>query len=98
MIHAALIVLTGTAERCSLPAMSCPPSLAAGHEHEVDLYGKHSPAPNLYNPTKSLQMTSRVATPSSFRFGSGDRFSQVKPRDNRRLPGFATPGPGSYVV
>lgn len=45
--------------------------------------------------------TSRIPKPSSFRFGSGDRFSQVVPRDHtntRKLPGFCTPGPGSYVV
>lgn len=43
--------------------------------------------------------TSPIPSPQQFRFGSGDRFSQVKPRDNRRkLPGLNTPGPGTYVV
>lgn len=68
-------------------------------EHERSLYGKHSPAPNVYNTTTPLTKTSRVATPSSFKFGSGDRFSQVIPRDRQRTPSaFNNPGPGTYVV
>ncbi|KAF5826304.1 flagellar associated protein [Dunaliella salina] len=69
-------------------------------ELEHALYGKHSPAPNVYNPTKSLYQTSKVPKPATYRFGSSDRFSQIKPNDTRRrgkLPGFSNPGPGSYV-
>mmetsp|Transcript_8955 Transcript_8955/g.19149 ORF Transcript_8955/g.19149 Transcript_8955/m.19149 type:complete len:296 (-) Transcript_8955:2094-2981(-) len=65
------------------------------YEHEKDLYGKHSPAPNIYNP--NLRMSSRVATPSGFRFGTGDRFSEVKSNNGQKLK-VLTPGPGSYVI
>lgn len=67
--------------------------------HNVELCGKHSPAPNQYNPTHSLTMTSKVPAPAKYRFGSEDRFSQVKPREKHKpLPGLAVPGPGTYVV
>mmetsp|Transcript_9911 Transcript_9911/g.24785 ORF Transcript_9911/g.24785 Transcript_9911/m.24785 type:complete len:295 (+) Transcript_9911:1419-2303(+) len=91
--HTAWRTRVGTASRDKITK-----SQFLGPEHEKDLYGKHSPAPNVYNPTASLTKTSRVQTPQSFKFGSGDRFSQVVPRDRKKLPGFSTPGPGSYVV
>ncbi|GAX76066.1 hypothetical protein CEUSTIGMA_g3509.t1 [Chlamydomonas eustigma] len=64
-------------------------------EHEGDLFGKHSPAPNKYNP--SIRPLSRVRTPQSFAFGTGDRFSEIK-SDNGRVLKVWTPGPGTYVV
>jgi len=53
----------------------------------------------LLNNSYNLQ-SSRVPKPASYRFGSGDRFSQIKPHEQskRRLPGFSNPGPGAYVV
>ncbi len=85
---------------------------------EKDLYGKFSPAPNLYNPNirpvsavglgRKIALTeiinclpppqsSRVKTPQSFGFGSGDRFSQLKSGNGQRLKVW-TPGPGTYVT
>lgn len=68
-------------------------------EHNLhDKLGSHSPSPNCYNPRTNT--SSRVKTTSSWRFGSGDRFSEVKPVRPERKYGAtgATPGPGAYVV
>lgn len=67
-------------------------------DHEKLYHSKHSPAPNAYRPDSKYEST--VKKSQTFRFGSEDRFSQVKPRERetRRLPGFSTPGPGSYVI
>ena len=66
-----------------------------GKEHEKDLYGKFSPAPNAYNP--SMAPSSRVPRTKSFAFGSGDRFSEIKSNNAKTLK-VLTPGPGEYVV
>lgn len=63
--------------------------------HEKDSFGLHSPAPGIYNP--NLKTMSKVPAVSSFKFGSGDRFSEVKSDNGRRLK-VLTPGPGTYVV
>eukprot|EP00798_Chlamydomonas_sp_ICE-L_P025054 gene25054-10704_t len=64
-------------------------------EHEKDRYGIHSPAPGVYNP--KLTASSKIAGSSNFKFGSGDRFSQIKSDNGKHLKVW-TPGPGAYVV
>jgi hypothetical protein len=64
-------------------------------EHEVDLKGKHSPAPNTYLPDH--RYSSRVKSSQKSSFGSGDRFSQIKSGNAKTLKVW-TPGPGAYVV
>lgn len=68
------------------------------HAHERSLIGKHSPAPNLYKAESSIgpQWTSKNSNARMTKFGTGDRFSEVKAKDTRSLP--KTPGPGSYGV
>ncbi|GMH40630.1 hypothetical protein BSKO_08534 [Bryopsis sp. KO-2023] len=64
--------------------------------HERALYGLHSPSPNLYNPAKSIgqQVNSRKQSSPNMKFGTSDRFSDVKHPPTKK----GTPGPGSYVV
>lgn len=67
--------------------------------HERVLLGQHSPAPSVYRNTPSVgpQVSSRRPNANNFKFGSSDRFSDVKPVRGGTLP-FNNPGPGSYVV
>mmetsp|Transcript_3929 Transcript_3929/g.6710 ORF Transcript_3929/g.6710 Transcript_3929/m.6710 type:complete len:307 (-) Transcript_3929:520-1440(-) len=77
------------------------------HAHERSMYGRHSPAPNAYTLKSSLgqQTTSKNRSSSSFKFGTGDRFTEVKRtldttgRDSlvKGVPAM-TPGPGSYCI
>eukprot|EP00798_Chlamydomonas_sp_ICE-L_P023968 gene23968-9540_t len=63
--------------------------------HEKDRFGKHSPAPGVYSP--KLTASSKIQGTSSFKFGSGDRFSEIKSNNGNTLK-VLTPGPGAYVV
>lgn len=67
-------------------------------EHERALLGKHAPGPNKYNLVGSigLQSTSKRENAPSCKFGSSDRFSEIKTMPGRTLPG-RTPGPGQYT-
>lgn len=68
------------------------------HAHEREYVGQHSPAPNAYMLKSSLggQTSSKNVTSATFKFGSSDRFSDVKKRSGP-VPAL-TPGPGSYSV
>lgn len=68
------------------------------HAHERSLFGKHSPAPNVYKMQNSIgpQATSQHANARQSKFGTGDRFSELKAKDRRSVG--TTPGPGSYGV
>ncbi|KAG2483294.1 hypothetical protein HYH03_017841 [Edaphochlamys debaryana] len=63
--------------------------------HERENAGKHSPAPNHYSPNST--QSSKHKAGSSWRFGSGDRFSEIKSNNGKDLK-VLTPGPGSYVI
>ncbi|GIL47132.1 hypothetical protein Vafri_4032 [Volvox africanus] len=63
--------------------------------HERESIGAHSPSPAVYSPNNGA--SSKVRQASSWKFGSGDRFSEVKSQNGRNLK-ILTPGPGSYVV
>jgi len=67
------------------------------HSHEREYLGQHSPAPNAYMMKSSigLQYSSRNTTAANFKFGSADRFSEI--RTQGKIPTL-TPGPGSYGV
>ena len=67
------------------------------HAHERELIGQHSPAPNKYQMKSSLGMQLSSTNPSSanFKFGSSDRFSEIKTAG--KVP-MLFPGPGSYGV
>lgn len=72
------------------------------HAHERSLFGQHSPAPNIYTMKSSFggQLSSKNRTSASMRFGSADRFSEVRSareKEAGEMP-FHTPGPGSYCV
>jgi len=77
------------------------------HAHERSLMGQHSPAPNTYTLKSSIgnQLTSKNRTASSFKFGTGDRFTEAKKTLDgngsksltKGIPAY-TPGPGSYCV
>jgi len=77
-------------------------------QHEKEWQGQHSPGPN-YDPVSSIgqQRLSKKKNSSGFKFGSGDRFSEIKPVEIKRgetgksLGGtslFPLPGPGEYTV
>ena len=78
--------------------------------HEKDRFGMFSPGPNVYGQVSSLgpQANSRKVNPRLTRFGSSDRFSDVKPIRPRPTPSDnlgatgtalkALPGPGEYTV
>jgi hypothetical protein len=67
-------------------------------DHERAMFGMYSPAPNTYGATSSLgqQWLSRNANAQNFKFGSADRFSEVRNKDG--FSGQPTPGPGAYSV
>jgi len=72
------------------------------HAHERALFGQHSPAPNMYSMKSSFggQLSSKNKTSANFRFGSADRFSEVRTqreKESGEMP-HHTPGPGSYCV
>lgn len=69
------------------------------HSHERALVGKHSPAPNKYKASSSIgsQCTSQFKTASSAKFGSSDRFSEIRNADKKE-EFLTTPGPGAYKI
>eukprot|EP00877_Chromochloris_zofingiensis_P012084 jgi/Chrzof1/7129/Cz02g12060.t1 len=75
------------------------------HEQERMLLGRTSPGPNA-PATSSIgrQLTSRQRNASGFKFGTSDRFSDMKPRPESRgrnsvvTMGPQVPGPGAYVI
>lgn len=72
------------------------------HAHERSLFGQHSPAPNIYTMKSSFggQQSSKNRTSATMKFGSADRFSEVRSareKEAGEMP-FHTPGPGSYCV
>lgn len=68
--------------------------------HERSLLGQHSPGAGSYTTPSGLgyQTLSKKRSSQNMKFGSGDRFSQVKPVNSDRERMRHTPGPGSYVV
>lgn len=60
--------------------------------------GMHSPAPGTYSAKSSIgqQWLSRNPNCQQFKFGSADRFSEIRNKDGMSLQ--PTPGPGSYGV
>ena len=71
--------------------------LTAGHERAM--FGIYSPAPNTYGATSSLgqQWLSRNPNAQNFKFGTADRFSEIRSKDGS-VALRPTPGPGSYGV
>ncbi|PNH03324.1 hypothetical protein TSOC_010632 [Tetrabaena socialis] len=67
--------------------------VSKGHEREN--FGLHSPSPSNYSPNMLASSTKR--TPGGWKFGSGDRFSEISSQNGKNLK-IMTPGPGSYVV
>ncbi|GFR43681.1 hypothetical protein Agub_g4789 [Astrephomene gubernaculifera] len=67
--------------------------VSKGHERES--IGAHSPSPAVYSPNQLA--SSKVRGTSSWKFGSGDRFSEIRSSNGKNLK-ILTPGPGSYVV
>mmetsp|Transcript_15827 Transcript_15827/g.38529 ORF Transcript_15827/g.38529 Transcript_15827/m.38529 type:complete len:301 (-) Transcript_15827:345-1247(-) len=67
-------------------------------EHERAMIGMHSPAPNTYDAKSSIgqQWLSRNPNAQCFKFGTADRFSEIRNKDGVSLQ--PTPGPGSYGV
>lgn len=67
-------------------------------EHERAMFGMYSPAPNTYGATSSLgqQWLSKNSNAQNFKFGTADRFSEIRNKDGMSLQ--PTPGPGSYGV
>merc|ERR1711865_1158677 len=55
------------------------------HSHEREYIGMHSPAPNMYNLSSAIgpQSSSRNLSAPNFKFGSADRFSEVRVRDGK---------------
>mmetsp|Transcript_22352 Transcript_22352/g.26915 ORF Transcript_22352/g.26915 Transcript_22352/m.26915 type:complete len:301 (-) Transcript_22352:531-1433(-) len=72
------------------------------HAHEREYVGQHSPAPNAYTLKSSLgsQTSSKNQSSATFKFGTADRFSDVKARSGIETGGIPpmNPGPGSYMV
>lgn len=70
--------------------------LTAGHERAM--FGMYSPAPNTYGAPSSLgqQWLSRNPNAQNFRFGTADRFSEIRSKDGMLVQ--PSPGPGSYGV
>lgn len=70
------------------------------HAHEREYLGQHSPAPNAYKLNSSLgnQMSSRNLSSPNFKFGSADRFSEIRTSANKLPIKYCSPGPGSYGV
>eukprot|EP00217_Crustomastix_stigmatica_P004419 CAMPEP_0183805902 /NCGR_PEP_ID=MMETSP0803_2-20130417/38290_1 /TAXON_ID=195967 /ORGANISM="Crustomastix stigmata, Strain CCMP3273" /LENGTH=295 /DNA_ID=CAMNT_0026050661 /DNA_START=118 /DNA_END=1005 /DNA_ORIENTATION=- len=70
------------------------------HAHEREYLGQHSPAPNAYKLNSSLgvQQSSRNLSAPNFKFGSADRFSEIRTTSNKLPAKFSSPGPGSYGV
>lgn len=67
--------------------------------HERALLGSHSPGPSMYKSVSAVghQVSSKRPNSNQFKFGSSDRFSDVKPVKGGSGP-IDIPGPGSYVV
>lgn len=67
-------------------------------EHERAMFGMYSPAPNTYGATSSLgqQWLSRNPNAQNFKFGTADRFSEMRSKDDFAFA--ATPGPGTYGI
>ncbi|MEW5312883.1 MAG: hypothetical protein WDW38_004481 [Sanguina aurantia] len=69
-------------------------------EHATEKLCRGSPPPGTYSPR--CDASSRVRSASSCKFGSGDRFSELKPLTNKSHLSvsmtFSIPGPGTYVV
>ena len=65
------------------------------------MLARHSPGPNVYEPMPSVgrQTISNRKNAATFKFGTGDRFSDYKPPvDPRLLPGPNNPGPGTFRI
>ncbi|KXZ47491.1 hypothetical protein GPECTOR_35g929 [Gonium pectorale] len=63
--------------------------------HERESIGAHSPSPAVYSPNTAA--SSKVKAASAWKFGTGDRFSEVRSSNGKNIK-VLTPGPGSYVV
>lgn len=87
-------VKVGTSERASMAKQYISPG------HERALLGQHSPGAGAYQQPSGIgvQTLSKKRTSSNTKFGSGDRFSEIKPRSKERETINRGPGPGSYVV
>ena len=66
--------------------------------HEREVLGHQSPGPMYLLPNGvGDQITSKNKSAPGTKFGSSDRFSDVKCRGKNELP-LVTPGPGSYAI
>ncbi len=71
-------------------------------QHEREVLGNQSPGPKYLLPNSvGPQVTSKNKSASSIKFGSSDRFSEVKQQVRRKTKypkPTVTPGPGSYCI
>jgi hypothetical protein len=88
------VVRVGTAPRAAFAKQYISPG------HERSLLGQHSPGAGAYQQPSGIgiQTMSKKRTSANTKFGSGDRFSEIKPRSKERAKINLGPGPGSYVV
>jgi hypothetical protein len=68
--------------------------------HERVLLGQHAPGAGAYHQPSGMgiQTLSKKRSSQNTKFGSGDRFSQIKPVNEDRVRMTRGPGPGSYIV
>ena len=69
-------------------------------QHEREVLGHQSPGPNMYILPNSVgpQISSKNKSAPSTRFGSSDRFSDIKSHNKRDEIPKVNPGPGSYAI
>ena len=72
-------------------------------DHEREVLGHQSPGPNMYILPNSVgpQISSKNKSAPSTRFGSSDRFSDIKPSRGKPTANDipkVNPGPGSYAI